>query len=112
MSLFMIVVVRTAGISSIVVQFESVDQFRWPGWFSVACGIAYIVVFLLFFVERMPSCCKLPQKVSGDKEAGHSKAAKNAMKWRLPGLKQFLVSLLQLVMFLRLTIMYLHDCCT
>ena len=81
-----------------MVQFESVDQFRWPGWFSAALGIAYIIVFLLFFVERMPSCCKLSLQLSRSKEC-RNKSMKKAKKWRLPGLKQFLVSLCAMFAF-------------
>lgn len=36
-------------ITTIMVQFKGLDQFRWPGWFIALVGMVYCGLFLLLY---------------------------------------------------------------
>ena len=59
-----------AGLTVIVAQFESVDQFRAIGWFNVAYGVVVLCVFVILFRGEMSfktdrlSYCQVKKKDS------------------------------------------------
>ena len=56
------VVFLCIGVSSIVAQFESVNPYRWPGWFVVALALSYAAVSLVVFRDtRDPPKLKRPK---------------------------------------------------
>ena len=53
-----------AGVSALVSQFPSVDQFRWVGWFNMALGVmSLFLLFTLFHGEwKSPYMTKAKKK--------------------------------------------------
>ena len=50
------------GTTSIMAQFDSVNPYRWPGWFIVALALFYIGIALIVFREiRPPPKLKRPK---------------------------------------------------
>ena len=58
------IVFLCAGVSALVSQFPSVDQFRWVGWFNMALGVmSLFLLFTLFHGEwKSPYMTKAKKK--------------------------------------------------
>lgn len=52
-----------AGVSALVAQFSSVDQFRWVGWFNMALGIVSLVLLTTLFHGEWKSPCMTKAKI-------------------------------------------------
>ncbi len=52
-----------AGVSALVAQFSSVDQFRWVGWFNMALGIVSLVMLATLFHGEWKSPCMTKTKI-------------------------------------------------
>ena len=51
-----------AGVSALVAQFSTVDQFRWVGWFNMALGIVSLVLLATLFHGEWKSPCMTKAK--------------------------------------------------
>lgn len=52
-----------AGVSALVAQFSTVDQFRWVGWFNMALGIVSLILLTILFHGEWKSPCMTKAKV-------------------------------------------------
>ena len=59
-----------AGVSSLVSQFPSVDQFRWVGWFNMALGVLSLCLLVTLFHGEWKSPCMIKDKKREDSTNG------------------------------------------
>lgn len=59
-----------AGVSALVAQFPSVDQFRWVGWFNMALGVMSLFLLVILFHGEWKSPCMTKAKKKKDSTNG------------------------------------------